>query len=280
MYRGLLAIFFTLAICFTFAFAQIQVGLDRDPAGVGNASYHIGEGISVNVASRSDAYLYIFNLQANRQITQLVPSASDSDNFIHAGGVRSFPSNPAQYQYIVSGPVGVDTIVVLASPTPIDQYSLNQMLSMGQLGAQYHQATDTQQPSWHQAHVRFQVAQTRTEMQHTAGATPLHTNTVQKNAVHAALSTSTQQLSALQLRPPQQSHNFSPRLTKNSLDGSFESQASLQDMVNHFGSELVHNGFHYEGAQGGIPDTFQGIFSRGQLRIMLTVQKKWCLLPF
>lgn len=255
----------SLVAIISFSFAQfanqamVQVGLNKDQAGAGSASYAIGEGLSVSVAANFDAHIYLFNAQANRQITQLVPSASEPNNFVQAGSIRTFPSGSAQYT--VEGPAGIDNIVVLASPTPLDSYTLNQILSVGQLGAQYQAAANGAQASWVMDSVTFQI----------------HGGNVAQAASNAGSvnwsQTGGSSLQALKINSPTQAQGFSPRLTQNSIDGSFESNASLQDMVNHFGNELLRYGFQFEGAQGGSTNSFQGSFIQNNQRIMLTVQQ-------
>jgi Domain of unknown function (DUF4384) len=254
-------VFFAISFAQIAGQAMVQVGVNKDQAGAGNASYAIGEGLSVTVATNFDAHIYLFNVQANQQITQLVPSASEPNNFISAGSVRAFPSNASQH-YNVEGPAGVDNIIALASATPLDAYTLNQIMSVGQLGAQYHSSSAGSQDMLVMDSVAFNI-QGGNVAQAAAGAG--NVNWTQGGSGV---------LEGLQIGAPMQALGFSPRHTQNSIDGSFESNAALQDIVNHFGNELLKHGYQFEGAQGGSGNTFQGSFVLNNQKVMLTVQQQ------
>jgi hypothetical protein len=256
-----LVVFLAISLAQNAGQAMVNVGVNKDQAGAGNASYKVGEGLSVTVATNFDAHIYVFNVQANQQITQLVPSASEPNNFIAAGSLSAFPSNSAQH-YTVEGPAGVDNIIALASATPLDDYTLNQILSVGQLGAQYHSSSAGEQNLLVIDSVAFSIQGGNVAQ---AAASAGNVNWAQGGAGV---------LQALQINAPLQALGFSPRHTQNSIDGSFESNASLQDIVNHFGNELLKHGYQFEGAQGGANDTFQGSFVLNGQKVMLTVQQQ------
>ncbi|ADV66568.1 DUF4384 domain-containing protein [Deinococcus maricopensis] len=94
---------------------SVQVRVNRDPSGQGNPKYRIGEGLTVTVKTNSDAYVYLFDVNADGRITLISPNNYDGSNFVQAGQATSFPGPKAQYQFNVSGPAGQDKVLALAS---------------------------------------------------------------------------------------------------------------------------------------------------------------------
>ncbi|WP_243093644.1 PEGA domain-containing protein [Thermus thalpophilus] len=105
----------------------VKVWVDKDPAKRGNAVYQVGEPIYIYVNVNQDAYVYLFNINADGRIDPILPNAYERDNFLRAGETRRFPSEGARYRYTVTGPEGEDRILAVASRRPL---SLQEILDV------------------------------------------------------------------------------------------------------------------------------------------------------
>ncbi len=106
---------------------QVRVWVDKDPTGRGQPVYQIGEPISIYVNVNQDAYVYLFNINADGRIDPILPNPYDRNNFLRAGETRRFPPEGARYRYTVSGPEGLDRILAVASKRPL---SLGEILDL------------------------------------------------------------------------------------------------------------------------------------------------------
>ena len=106
---------------------QVRVWVDKDPAKRGNALYQIGEPISIYVSVNQDAYVYLFNINADGRIDPILPNAYERENFLRAGETRRYPPAGARYRYTVTGPEGEDRILAVASKRPL---SLQEILDV------------------------------------------------------------------------------------------------------------------------------------------------------
>ena len=98
---------------------QVKTWVDKDPSGSGSPAYLIGENIVVYAQVNQDAYVYLFNINADGKIDLILPNPYDRDNFLRAGQVKSFPPRGARYTLTVSGPEGLDRVLAVASKRPL-----------------------------------------------------------------------------------------------------------------------------------------------------------------
>ncbi|MFD3006128.1 PEGA domain-containing protein [Thermus tengchongensis] len=105
----------------------VKVWVDKDPAKRGNAVYQVGEPIYIYVNVNRDAYVYLFNINADGRIDPILPNAFERENFLRAGETRRFPPEGARYRYTVTGPEGEDRILAVASRRPL---SLGEILDV------------------------------------------------------------------------------------------------------------------------------------------------------
>lgn len=113
---------------------DVEVSVDKDPSGNSIPTYNIGERIVVTVRTSADAYVYLYNVRSNGEITQFMPNSYDSagsDNYVRAGQARTFPPANARYNLQVDGPSGTDKIIALASKTELDVRQLANIASDG-----------------------------------------------------------------------------------------------------------------------------------------------------
>jgi uncharacterized protein with LGFP repeats len=99
---------------------NVQVWTNRDQSGQGNPRYAIGEKVSVAVKATQDAYVYLFNVNADGQIDLFFPNGYESNNFVKAGVTKRFPGQNGKYSLSVGGPEGQDKLLALASHTPLN----------------------------------------------------------------------------------------------------------------------------------------------------------------
>ncbi len=98
---------------------EVQTWVDRDPSGLGNSTYFFGDKIRIYARVNQDAYVYLFNINADGQIDLILPNAYNPSNYLRAGETRVFPENGARYEFTISGPAGVDQVLAVASRQPL-----------------------------------------------------------------------------------------------------------------------------------------------------------------
>ncbi|ADH64857.1 hypothetical protein Mesil_3019 [Allomeiothermus silvanus DSM 9946] len=98
---------------------QVNTWVDKDPSGSGSPTYTIGEYIILYVQVNQDAYVYLFNINADGKIDLILPNPYDRDNFLRSGQAKAFPPRGARYTLTVSGPEGLDRVLAVASKRPL-----------------------------------------------------------------------------------------------------------------------------------------------------------------
>jgi hypothetical protein len=76
--------------------------------------YTPGENLYVYFSANQGCYLAVYNVEQGGGVTRLFPPDGD-DGWIRGGQTYQLPSQSSDYDYVVSGPEGVETIVALAS---------------------------------------------------------------------------------------------------------------------------------------------------------------------
>ncbi len=95
-----------------------RVWVDRDPSGNSTPSYRIGERITLYTSVNENAYVYLFNVNPDGTTDQILPnrySAASGNNYVRAGQTRAFPAVGDKFTYDVSGPSGLNRVLVVAS---------------------------------------------------------------------------------------------------------------------------------------------------------------------
>jgi len=98
---------------------EVQTWVDRDPQGFGNSVYYFGDKIKIFTRVNQNAYVYLFNINADGQIDLILPNAYNPNNYLRAGETYSFPESGARYEFTISGPAGVDQVLAVASRSPL-----------------------------------------------------------------------------------------------------------------------------------------------------------------
>ncbi len=90
-----------------------QLGLslwtDRD-----DGVYHQGDLLTVYFTVEQACYVTVYNVEQGGEATLLFPPEGD-DGWVEAGETHRLPPEDADYDYRISGPEGVETIVAFAS---------------------------------------------------------------------------------------------------------------------------------------------------------------------
>jgi hypothetical protein len=87
-------------------------------------SYRVGEEIRVSVRVDRDAYVYLYSLEPDGTVTQILPNRFTSDNRLRAGETRTFPPSGAGYVFNVDPPMGLSKVVAVASTRQLDTEEL------------------------------------------------------------------------------------------------------------------------------------------------------------
>ena len=104
---------------------KLSVWTDRDPSGQGTPTYRTGEKIRVFVTPNQDAYVYLFNVEADGAVTQILPNRFASEALVKANTVKSFPGTGDKFTFDIAGPAGVNKVLALASSTVLDLSQLS-----------------------------------------------------------------------------------------------------------------------------------------------------------
>ncbi|ACO45682.1 DUF4384 domain-containing protein [Deinococcus deserti] len=99
---------------------DVQVWVNRDASGKGNPLYRKGEDLTIGLKTNQDAYVYLFNINANGVVDLFFPNNYEESNFVKAGVTRIFPTKGAKYTFTVGGPNGQDKLLALASTRELD----------------------------------------------------------------------------------------------------------------------------------------------------------------
>ncbi|UBV43430.1 DUF4384 domain-containing protein [Deinococcus taeanensis] len=99
---------------------NVEVWVNKDASGRGNPSYRKGENIKIGLKTNQDAYVYLFNVNANGVVDLFYPNSYEESNFVKAGVTRVFPPQNAKYAFTVGGPNGQDRLLALASTRELD----------------------------------------------------------------------------------------------------------------------------------------------------------------
>ncbi len=104
---------------------KLRVWTDRDPSGQNTPTYASGDKIQVFVAPTEDAYVYLFNVQTDGLITQILPNRFSRAELIKANTVKAFPGPGDKFTYNIAGPSGVNKVLAVASSTPLNLSQLS-----------------------------------------------------------------------------------------------------------------------------------------------------------
>ncbi|MBZ9749961.1 DUF4384 domain-containing protein [Deinococcus sp. HMF7604] len=99
---------------------QVSVRVSKDTSGTQNPAYRVGEAITVSATVNRDAYVYLFNVNPDGSVDQILPNRLSGENFVKANTTKSFPAAGDNFTYSVEGPIGQNKVLALASLTPLN----------------------------------------------------------------------------------------------------------------------------------------------------------------
>ncbi|UBV42881.1 DUF4384 domain-containing protein [Deinococcus taeanensis] len=105
---------------------SVSVRVSKDTSGNQNPAYRIGEAISVSATVNRDAYVYLFNVNPDGSVDQVLPNRLSGANFVKANTTTTFPAADANFTYTVDGPIGQNKVLALASLTPLNLDQISQ----------------------------------------------------------------------------------------------------------------------------------------------------------
>lgn len=82
----------------------------------------VGEAIKVSFEAATDANVYVIGVGTSGQSDLIFPNKKESSSRVVGGVERTVPGPDARYRVTVSGPPGVETVIVLACTKEIDVY--------------------------------------------------------------------------------------------------------------------------------------------------------------
>ena len=87
-------------------------------------TYRIGEEIRISVRVDRDAFVYLYSLQPDGTVTQILPNRFDDENYLRSGQTRTYPPSGAGYVFNVEPPTGLSKVVAVASTRELDTREL------------------------------------------------------------------------------------------------------------------------------------------------------------
>jgi len=79
-----------------------------------------GDEIQFLLSLGSDAYIYMYYIDAKNHITQILPNSNQQSNHYSAGYFLTIPEYKDGYRFIISEPFGEENIWIFASDESID----------------------------------------------------------------------------------------------------------------------------------------------------------------
>ena len=88
---------------------SLDLWLDRE-----EAEYYPTEYLRIFFQTDEDCFVAVYNVEVGGEVIRLFPS-EEEDGWIQAGRIYELPSPDADYDYVISGPEGVERVIAVAS---------------------------------------------------------------------------------------------------------------------------------------------------------------------
>ncbi|HWN81441.1 MAG TPA: DUF4384 domain-containing protein, partial [Candidatus Udaeobacter sp.] len=95
----------------------VEVWTDRPEEAV----YYPGEPVTVHFSTNDDSYVLVYDIDTEGRVRRLFPAPGDP-GYIPGHRVVSLPGPGAGFDYLVTGPAGLETIEVVASRLPLESW--------------------------------------------------------------------------------------------------------------------------------------------------------------
>ncbi len=84
-----------------------------------DAVYHPGESVQIRFRTNDDAYVCIYNIDTEGRLRVLYPTHPGDDGFVPGGRVLGLPAPDAGFDFVASGPPGIELLEIVASRQPL-----------------------------------------------------------------------------------------------------------------------------------------------------------------
>ena len=101
--------------------ARVEMSLDIEPDN--RRSYFDGEYISFHLSLEREGYIYLFYLDTEGNLLQLLPNAEMSNHWYPRGNRMPFPSLEDPIDYVIVPPFGDELLRVFVSDNPQIEFS-------------------------------------------------------------------------------------------------------------------------------------------------------------
>jgi hypothetical protein len=91
-------------------YLDVDIWSNRD-----DGDYYIGDNIQLKFRVNRDAFVVIYSLDTRGRVNLLFPASPNENNYVEGGSTYSFPAGSDDYDLVVTGPEGVETVQILAS---------------------------------------------------------------------------------------------------------------------------------------------------------------------
>ncbi len=98
--------------------AKVEVTTNRPGAG---ANFRLGEEIRYFVTSTIDGYLYLFHIDADKNVLRIFPNQYQREGRIKAGATLEVPAPGAPFKFEASPPFGLETTFAIVTLAPLDE---------------------------------------------------------------------------------------------------------------------------------------------------------------
>jgi hypothetical protein len=98
--------------------ARVEVTTNRPGAG---ANFRMGEEIRYFVTSTIDGYLYLFHIDADKNVLRIFPNQFQREARVNAGAALEIPAPGAPFKFEASPPFGLETTFAMVTSVPLDE---------------------------------------------------------------------------------------------------------------------------------------------------------------
>ena len=77
--------------------------------------FYVGDNIVLSYRTNRDAFVAIYSIDTRGRVNLLFPTSPDDNNYIEGGVTYRLPDRADDFDFVVSGPEGVETIQIIAS---------------------------------------------------------------------------------------------------------------------------------------------------------------------
>ena len=258
---------------------NVNVWVDRDQSGRGTPDYLIGDRIRVYTSVNNDAYVYLFNVNPDGSVDQILPNRyASGGNFVKANTVKVFPGPSDSFTFDIAGPYGLNKVLALASRTPLNLSQVSQFKS-GQAFAtvnvrgqeNFAQALSIvvnpiPQDSWVTDTAYYNVARASYSQQPTnVVVQPVQPTPTPRPAPVISID--------ITIRPFSGAQNVQTYSDSGSVRTEFVADARLDSVYAHYESQLTRQGYRLVERKGN-GNKIEGRYVRGREETKLEVKQK------